>query len=383
MFRNLLSILWREIKRTTRDHSLLLTLLGAPILYAFMYGSIYMNKVEEKVKIAVVDLDGSYYSRLLTTELNSTSLIHVIPVRNLTEAQEEMKYGNVQGYFFIDKNFEKQLVALQQTQVSLAVNASRFLPASDLTAAVTKVCLTIGGGVRKIYFNKQGMSDEEAMKNTNPINLDYRPLFNESLGYGSFILPGLLAIILHQTLLLGLSCNMALERQNKTLGVLNRLSKGNLSTILVGKSVFIFIAFVVFSQFFMTVNFSFFNMPLRGDYLQVSVLFALLVACIIPMAYFIGSFFKNSLVVVQVMAFSSYPIFMITGYSMPFQALPDWIQAISNLLPITPFLHLYTLMVQGGASLNDQPQQIVHMLALGLLYSLLFLWRLKYLISNE
>ena len=157
MFRNLLSILWREIKRTTRDHSLLLTLLGAPILYAFMYGSIYMNKVEEKVKIAVVDLDGSYYSRLLTTELNSTSLIHVIPVRNLAEAQEEMKYGNVQGYFFIDKNFEKQLVALQQTQVSLAVNASRFLPASDLTAAVTKVCLTIGGGVRKIYFNKQGM----------------------------------------------------------------------------------------------------------------------------------------------------------------------------------------------------------------------------------
>lgn len=383
MWRDILKIILREIHRTTLDHSLLLTLLGAPILYAFMYGSIYINKVEQKVKMAVIDEDGTYYSRLLTTEINSTAEVQVVPVRSLDEAQEELKYGNVQGYFYIEKDFERKLLSLQQTQVSLAVNASRFLPASDITAAVTKVCLTIGGGVRKIYFNKQGMNDKEAMANTNPISLDYRPLFNESVGYGSFILPGLLAIILHQTLLIGLCCNMTLERQEKTLGQLKNLSKGNLSSILIGKSVFIFLAFVVFSQFFMTVNFSIFDMPLKANYWEVSLLFALLIICIIPMAYLIGSFFKNSLLVVQVMAFSSYPIFMITGYSMPLQALPEGIQFLSNLLPITPFLKLYTLMVQGGASITDQPQQILHMLILGLLFSLLYMWRMKYLMKKE
>ena len=379
MWQSVKEIFLREIRLATKEHSLLLTLLGAPLLYAFMYGSIYINKVEERVPLAIVDNDGTALSRTLVQEASSNTMIKAINVSSLEEAQELMKTDKANGYFYIEKGFEAKTLSLQQANVTLAVNASKFLPASDLTAALTTVCMTVGGGVRKAYFNKQGMNDSQAMANTNPISLDYRPLFNENIGYGSFLLPGLLAVILQQTLLIGLCASMSLERQGRHLPELKLLSGGSVSNLLFGKGFFYWLAFVVFSQFFLYVVFAVFNMPFRGSYGQVTLLISIFLACLIPMAFLIGSFFKNTLLIIQIMGFSSYPIFLITGYSMPLQNLPEGVQFISNLLPTTPFLRSYTLMVQGGASLGDQIPALLHLMGLGLLYTLLYLIRMKYL----
>ncbi|MBS1549632.1 MAG: ABC transporter permease [Bacteroidetes bacterium] len=377
MFRSVQTLFFREMRLVVKEHSLLLTLLLAPLFYAFMYGSIYINKVETQVPLAIIDTDQSATSRFLIREIASDPMIQSVPVNSLAEAQEMMNRGEVNGYFFIDQNFEKQILSLQQAQVNLAVNASKFLPASDLTAHLTNICLTVGGGVRKTYFNKQGMNDHQAMANTNPIHLDYRPLFNEKTGYGNFLLPGLMAVILQQTLLIGLCVSMSLERQGRKLGELKTLSLNSASNLLMGKGLFYFLVYLIFAQFFINIVFSVFDMPFRGSFLEVNFLMAVFYVSLIPLAFWVGSFFKNTLLIVQIMGFSSYPIFLITGYSMPFQNLPLVVQWISNLLPTTPFLRIYTLLVQGGASISDQLPNLFHLVGLGVFYTLLFSWRMK------
>lgn len=377
MFRSVQTLFFREMRLVVKEHSLLLTLLLAPLFYAFMYGSIYINKVETQVPLAIIDTDQSATSRLLIREIASDPMIQSVPVNSLAEAQEMMNRGEVNGYFFIDQNFEKQILSLQQAQVNLAVNASKFLPASDLTAHLTNICLTVGGGVRKTYFNKQGMNDHQAMANTNPIHLDYRPLFNEKTGYGNFLLPGLMAVILQQTLLIGLCVSMSLERQGRKLGELKTLSLNSASNLLMGKGLFYFLVNLIFAQFFINIVFSVFDMPFRGSFLEVNFLMAVFYVSLIPLAFWVGSFFKNTLLIVQIMGFSSYPIFLITGYTMPFQNLPLVVQWISNLLPTTPFLRIYTLLVLGGASISDQLSNLFHLVGLGVFYTLLFSWRMK------
>lgn len=377
MFRSVQTLFFREMRLVVKEHSLLLTLLLAPLFYAFMYGSIYINKVETQVPLAIIDTDQSATSRFLIREIASDPMIQSVPVNSLAEAQEMMNRGVVNGYFFIDQNFEKQILSLQQAQVNLAVNASKFLPASDLTAHLTNICLTVGGGVRKTYFNKQGMNDHQAMANTNPIHLDYRPLFNEKTGYGNFLLPGLMAVILQQTLLIGLCVSMSLERQGRKLGELKTLSLNSASNLLMGKGLFYFLVYLIFAQFFINIVFSVFDMPFRGSFLEVNFLMAVFYVSLIPLAFWVGSFFKNTLLIVQIMGFSSYPIFLITGYTMPFQNLPLVVQWISNLLPTTPFLRIYTLLVQGGASISDQLPNLFHLVGLGVFYTLLFSWRMK------
>ncbi|WP_434978824.1 ABC transporter permease [Daejeonia sp. YH14] len=376
-------LLLREARHVSKDSSLMLILLIAPILYGFMYGSIYINKGEDKIRLAVVDDDGSYLSRQLTQQLDSSPMIDIVMAGNLNDAQEKMYRGDTQGYFYIDKGLEKNVFSLKQANVSLAVNASRFLPSSDITAVVTKICLTVGAGARKIFFSKQGMSDAEAMAMTNPINLDYRPLFNESVTYGTFLLPGLLAIILQQTLMIGVAASLTSERENNTLRWVLKLAGNNLSRLIFGKGLFYLIVFMTFGLFFVSVNFNVLGVNVRGSYLSLAVLTWLFISVIIVLGMLIGSFFKTKLFAFQVLVFTSYPIFLITGYSMPYQSLPKLIRMCADILPTTPFLKAYISVVQAGGGISDNIPEIIHLIVLWLVFIILLLFRLQYLAGRE
>ena len=89
------------------------------------------------MRLAVIDNDGTAVSRLLTQQLDATPMIEVIPSSNLREAQEKMYRGEVQGYFYIQQNLEKFIYTQKQANVNLVLNASRFLPSSDLTVSYT------------------------------------------------------------------------------------------------------------------------------------------------------------------------------------------------------------------------------------------------------
>jgi ABC-2 type transport system permease protein len=376
----LIKLFLREASLVAKDHSLLLTLLIAPLLYAFFYGSIYINKEEENVKLAIVDDDQSRLSRLLQQNIDNSPMVELIHFPNLEGAKEYMYQGDCQGYFYIPKGTQTNLLSLKQSNVLLAVNAARFLPSSDLLASVQQICLTIGAGVRLQYFEKtEGISIAMAMQNVMPINLDYRPLFNERSSYGAFLLPALLALILQQTLLIGLSESVAGERQR---GTFKEWLAGGISTAIWGKGLFYLFVFGAYGFFFLNVNFKLLGLPMRGSGFELGILLFVLLLTLVPMAQIIGSLFKSQLLCLQIMAFSTYPIFLITGYTWPFESLPLVVQWMSMLLPTTPFIKVYTAIVQSGASLSSMMGLMLHLLLLWLFYSSICYMRFRRLRST-
>lgn len=387
----ILSLLLREVQLVAKDHSLLLTLLIAPLLYAFFYGSIYSYKTEEEVPIAIVDEDQTGLSRMMIREIDNTQMVHVAAVTNLTTARESMLQGEVQGFLYIQKGMEKKVLSLQQADMVLAVNAARFLPSSDVMGTITQVGLTVGAGVRLQYLQKKGMNSAAAMQEVMPVKPDFRPLFNNRVDYGTFLLPGLLAMILQQTLLLGLSGGVAAERQrggilNASSGVPNTsLTRSSWmhtagedpSTALWGKGLFYFILFSCYAFFFMTVNFGVLGLQLLGNPWELAIVTALFLLALIPMGIFTGLLFRSQLLCTQLMAFTTYPIFLITGYTWPIQQLPDALKVISGFLPITPFLSLYQGIVQQGAHISDRLPALFHLCALWLFYTLICLVKMK------
>ncbi|WP_051292631.1 ABC transporter permease [Olivibacter sitiensis] len=364
----------REWRQVPKDHSLLLTLLIAPLLYAFFYGSIYINKEEGAVPLAIVDEDGSAISRQLDQLVSYSPSIEAIHFTDLGSAQKQFDEGKVQGIFYIPNGMEKLIFSNKQANVTLTINASRFLPSSDILSSVQQIVLTVGAGVRLQYNEKKkGLDQVQAMKEAMPINLDYRPLFNSRSSYGAFLLPGLLAIILQQTLLIGIAESLAAEREHKRLFEWHR---GQVSSGIWGKGLFYFLLFACYAFFFINVNFRVLDLTNKANGLQLAILFALFIATIIPLGQFLGSFFKSQLLCLQVMAFSSYPIFLITGLPWPFSSLPYYVQWFSNLLPTTPFIRIYVSMVSGGAQLAQMSGDILHLSFLFLLYSALCHWRI-------
>jgi ABC-2 type transport system permease protein len=376
-------LLLREAKMVAHDHSLLLTLLIAPILYAFFYGSIYSYKVEEEIPLAVVDADQSELSRMFTEQLNNTQLIKVMGAANIQEAEQLMNYGECQGYLYIEKGMQQKILAIQQSNVVLAVNAARFLPSSELMSTVTQVSLTVGAGVRLKYNELKGLNSTMAMQETQPVNVDYRPLYNARSSYGDFLLPGLLALILQQTLLLGLSGSVALDRERGQIPALVKEGGDSLSATLWGKGVFYLILFVAYAVFFLLVNFNILHLTFEGTPFNTGVAMLLFLLTLIPMAVWLGTMFPTQLLAAQLLAFSTYPIFLITGYVWPYELLPVPIQWLSALLPTTPFLRMYQSIVQMGGTLQENMGPIIHLLALWVFYVMLALLGLRRLRRKE
>jgi len=241
----------------------------------------------------------------------------------------------------------------------------------------------LSAGVRLNYFKMQGKGSELAMQETNPVKLDYRPLFNESGSYGGFLLPGLLALILQQTLLIGLAESMAAERSDKRLSELLRIGRGSLSSLLWGKGLWYFILYCCYALFFLTVNFQILKLPLRGSVFDISVLMVLFLLTLIPMGLWIGSLFKSQIIAMQVLAFSTYPIFLITGYSLPYESLPQPVQWISAMLPTTPFLKAYQSVTQAGGTLMENIGSVIHLIILWLVFVGLFVLRFQRLEKRE
>lgn len=373
-------LLLREARLITADHGLLLTLLIAPVLYAFFYGSIYSNKVEEAVKLAITDGDNTTMSRLLVQQINNTQMIDVVRVPSVQQGEQLMNKGDCQGFLVIPEGLEKKVLSLQQANVVMGLNAARFLPSSDILSTVTPVCLTVSAGIRLQYMKQaEVLTSGQAMQQVMPVNLDYRPLFNERNSYGDFLLPGLLAIILQQTLLIGLSQSISNERRKGTVKDWLQQSGSRASTALLGKGFFYLLLFGAYAFFFMNVNFSILGLQNRAGFAGLSLIFFLFLITLIPMAIAIGSFFKSQLLNMQFMAFSTYPIFLITGYTWPFSSLPLPVQFISSLLPTTPFIKLYQSAVQTGASLSQNTGALVHLCLLMVLYTCIALIRINHI----
>ena len=371
------ALLLREAQLVAKDHSLLLTLLIAPLLYAFFYGSIYSNKAEEQVPIDIVDNDQTSLSHTYIQELRNTQMVQIRALVPFETAQENMYKGITQGYLLIEKGLEKKVMSLQGSKVVLVLNAARFLPSSDLLQNITTVTLTVGAGVRLQYNQKQGMSSDISMREVAPVSVDYHPLFNPGSNYGTFLIPGLLALILQQTLLIGLSGGVAAERQHRRIKDWINTANGNVSTAIWGKGLFYFILFGIYGYFFMNVNYRVLGFSVLGNGLELGAMILLFILTLIPMGIFIGSLFRSQLLCTQVMAFSTYPVFLVTGYTWPLQELPAPLQVISALLPTTPFINLYTAIVQQGAGINDRLPSLVHLCALWVMYSFVCIWWLR------
>lgn len=379
-------VLRRELSLITHDKDIIIIVLIAPMFYALFYNSIYLNKTEKNVPVAVVDMDNSEFSRNFIRRLEAHQLISVSKVTgNLSESQDLLNKMVVQAVIIIPVDAEINLQSKKQITITANLNTTRFLVSNDINKAVNEVAFSFGDEYRQIYFQNLGYNSTEAKESIEPVKGDLRPMFNTIETYGEFLIPGLLVLILHQTLLIGLSESVAKEREEKKLQELYQTSGRNTLIAILGKGTFYFLMFGSYAYFFFVVTFSMFKINFLGSVSAVIVMTALLIISAIFFCIIVSSFFKKKILSLQLLAFTSYPIFLVSGYIFPLRSMPPLLQYVSNCLPTTPYLNAFIRVTQMGADWSNIMPQFYHLLILTGTLGLISLVRMKVLFikNNE
>lgn len=367
----------REIKFIIKDINILTIILLAPLFYPFFYGSIYWNKAESDVKIVVVDLDRTEYTRELIRKLDSHQMLEVVGTcGDYGKGIESINNTDAQGMILFPQDFTADIKQGKGSLLKTYLNTSRFLVSNDINKAVTSVVSDETTSLRMEFFKMAGYNSDQAEELVEPVQSEIRPLFSYTESYGDFLIPGMLVLILQQTLLIGLSESMAKEREKNSLPGLFSTAQNNIFGAIAGKSILYFILFFAYACFFFTFHFYLFKINFVGSALTLAIFTLLLFISIIFISLFISSFFEKKILSLQIFAFTSYPVFLISGYSWPIESMPKFMQGLAYIIPSTPYLNAFTRITQMGAGISELLPQFIHLLLLTVTGFALTYWRM-------
>jgi ABC-2 type transport system permease protein len=198
-------------------------------------------------------------------------------------------------------------------------------------------------------------TDREDTILAKPLDFEEVQMFNTTGGYGNFILPCVLVLILQQTLLLGIGLSAGTARENNRYKDLVPVSRhyNGIFRIVFGKSLCYFMIYAVMAAYITLIVpkiFSFTSIP------QASDLFALMLPYLLSCIFF--GMFMSCMVryrenVILLVVFTSLPFLFLAGISWPESSLPPVWRSIAYILPSTFGVRGFVRISSMGATLDD------------------------------
>lgn len=345
---------WQEMKGVVKDEGVLIFFILVPLAYPLLYSWIYNNEIVHEVPVVVVDDSRSALSREFVRHCDASPDVMVkCHAADMEEARALIGRQEVKGIYYIPSDFSTRLARMEQTAVSVYCDMSLMLTYKAIFQTATAVSQDMNG---KIQIKLSGnYTDREDEITTMPLKSDDVPIFNSTSGYGNFILPGVLMLIIQQTLVLGIGLAAGTARETNRFRELIPISRHyrGVLRIVTGKAMCYLMIYAVLSAYLTLVIprlFGFVNMvqgatlaTIMLPYLLACIFFGMTVSCLIR--------YRENVMLIVI--FCSVPLLFLSGVSWPQSNIPGLWQGVSWLFPSTFGVRAFVRTSMMGATIDD------------------------------
>ncbi len=362
-----------ELSNIFHDRGALLLIIIALPLYTIIYSTAYGGEVVRNVAIAVVDDDKTASSRELIKGILSgpNTTIRYEP-QNILEAKRVFFQDKIFGIVYIPHGFERELLSGIQTNIGLILDGSHLLLYRQVMQQVVSDALSKGATVELMRLIERGESESEAMATIEPITLDTHHLYNPALGYGSFVMPSVVMILIQQTLIIGLAM-MAARRRKLGLGIEELSTKNIIAKLLVYTLIYGINLTAILGAIWQI-----FGFPYQGNVADIAIFTTLYILSILALGLAIAPLFKRREAPLMLLLCTSVPILLLAGVSYPREAYASWLYDLGRLLPSSSGVNGFIALASRGATLSDVVPEIATLCILTTTYLALALIINKY-----
>ena len=361
--KNIADIWWQETVAIFKDEGAVLFCIVLPLAYPILYSWIYNNEVVREVPVVVVDDSHSALSREFIQKVEASPDVSIaFYSSSIHEAQNHIGHGEAYGVIYFPRNFATSVGRHEQAHVSVYCDMSYMLTYKAIFQTVQSVSTVMG---TKIQTAVSGLyTDREEKIASQPLDFKEVPIFNTTNGYGNFVLPGVLVLIIQQALLLSVGLLSGTQREKHfpmVKHVIDAYFGKGIAFLLIFAVMLAYCTLVVPRLFGFVMMVHFLDwLIFMTPYLIACVAFAVVGSEMIP--------FREAVMLTAVC--TSVPFLFLSGISWPQSGIPGFWQSVANYLPSTFAIRGFIRMSSMGARIGDVLPEFRALCILAVLYSL-------------
>lgn len=337
-------LIQKEFLQIFRDKMMLPIIIIIPVvqLLVLSYTATYEIK---KIDLGLVDMDQSITSRSLISKFEA-SPFYIVEVVSPTypELDEMMQRGDLEQIIYIPQNFEEDLLKKNNTQIQVITDAINGSAASLMSAYSMQIIMG---------FNKDFLVEESYFpRDYKNINSEVSYWFNPDLNYKTYMVPGILVLLVTIIGLFLASMNIVKEKEIGTIEQLN-VTPIKKSQFIIGK----LMPFWIIAMFDLGIGLLLarfvFAIPIVGSVSLVLGVASLYLLLVLGIGLFISTMADTQQQSMFISWFFVMIFILLSGLFTPIENMPIWAQKLNIINPIAYFIEFMRLVLLKGSEFKD------------------------------
>lgn len=358
-----LHVAWREFRAIATSYAVLLVLVGGVFAYGVLYNYMYAPNVVREVPVAVVDHSHTALSRQYIRLLDATPHVAVArQVQDMAEAKQLMLQAEVYGILYLPRDFEGRLLRGELSVYPFYAATDAFLYYEAMERANLEVMEAIDAAHRTEQMAFLSAGELAAVATQSPVTVVGTALYNPIEGYGVYLIPSVLMIIIFQTLMMLVAMMTGDEYKHRLLAPYVRLRGSHTRialSLVCGKSLTYAVLYGIFSFFLVGLLPLLFDIPHGASWGALAVLLVPYIWSTSFLGLALSRWYTDAEAPVLLIAFFSIGLIFLSGVSYPFELLPWYWQVVHYLIPAAPAVLAYVQLSAMDASLHDVWPQLL------------------------
>lgn len=341
MLRRLLAIAGKEVRQLKRDRLTFGMIIGVPVLQILLFGYAIDLDVRN-VNAAVADHANTSLSRQLIAAAEASQVIKVTrSAAGPEQLQVLLDAGRIDVGIYIPHDFERRVLDADRPAGQLLINGSDPT-VEGIVRQLSRMPLPGQSQPRRLFETRTYYNPERR----SPVN----------------IVPALIGVILHLTMVLFTAIAIVRERERGNLELLITTPVKS-AELMLGKIIPYVIIGLIQVTLILWVSQWLFDVPVRGRVLDLYLAASLFILAALALGLTVSTFARTQFQAIQLTVFTFLPSILLSGFMFPFDGMPRVAQWIGEVIPLTHFVRLSRGILVRGAELGELHMEIWPLLA--------------------
>ena len=333
-------MLVKEFIQLSRDRPTIAMMVGVPAIQLMLFGFAIRTEVRN-LPTAVYDEAKSSDSRaLVQTILNTGNFRFYADATSRDEVTAWIESGKVAAAIVIPPDFTRDLARHHTAKVQVIVDA-----ADPLASQAAMSGAAMGGQQRALdIVTARGGGGV-------PLEVVVRPLYNPTIRSATYIVPGIIGVLLSMTLVIIMGMSVVRERERGTLEqlVVTPITR---TSLMLGKVLpFVLVGYVQMTVI-LTLGRLVFDVPLRGSLPLLYLAAVGFIGANLAIGLWLSTLVRTQAQAMQAGFLFLLPNLLLSGFMFPREAMPEPAQWIGAALPLTYFLQVLRGILLKGVGID-------------------------------